>query len=224
MAGSLPLVESDIRKRIDTDKVMSFGSYILWILALTIFTLGIGTIVYVYIIEYQLIDRRNQHFSRQHSLFRNLLRTLREHGESKGNQQALTTIDRAEAELNETVIREGERNPWIWGVILPILTLGIAGWYTRWFLTVDYRRHSVRQRELTDTMAEAIRLVTGKSASAVDESVLPDRNFWVYLLLTIVSLGLFGIYWQYVLFTDPNTHFARQAFFEDQVVSYLRAA
>lgn len=109
-------------------------------------------------------------------------------------------------------------------MLLPILTLGIASLYTRWFLTVDYRRHSVRQRELSDTIAEAVRLVTGKSVSIVDESVLPDRNFWVYLLLTILSLGLFGIYWQYVLFNDPNTHFARQAFAEDQTVSYLRSS
>lgn len=223
MAVSLPLVEGDIRKRVDTDRMMSFGAYILWMLVLSIFTLGIGLLVYYYVIQYQLVERRNQHFSRQHSLYRNILRTLREQAESKGNQEALTTIERADVTLNDAVEREGERNAWIWAVILPILTLGIATFYTLWFLTVDYRRHSVRQRELSDMMADAIRLTTGKPAAVVDESVLPDRNYWIYLLLTILTLGLFGIYWQYQLFNDPNTHFSRQAFVEDQMVSYLRA-
>jgi len=223
MAVSIPLVEADIRRRVDTDKPMSFGSYILWLIALSIFTMGIGAIVYAFIIEYQLVDRRNQHFARQQSLYRNVIRVIREHGDVLKDDKIATAADRAEAQLNDIVIREPERNPWLWAVLLPIVTLGIASLYTRWFLTVDYRRHSVRQRELSDTMADGLRLATGKSASVVDESVLPDRNFWIYLLLTIVTFGLFGWYWQYVLFDDPNKHFARQAFAEDQIVSYLRS-
>ena len=223
MAVSLPQVESDIRRRVDTDKQMSFGAYILWILALSVFTLGIGTVVYVFIIEYQLVDRRNLHFARQHSFLRNVLRVLRERADASNDAKVLADVDRAEAMLNDAAVREGERNAWLWGVILPILTLGIASFYTRWFLTVDYRRHSVRQREIWDTISECLRESTDKSISIVDESVLPERNFWIYLLLTILTLGLFGIYWQYVLFDDPNKHFARQAFAEDQTVSYLRA-
>lgn len=224
-AASLPLIESDIRRRVDTDKQMSFGTYILWIIGLSIFTLGIGLAVYVFVIQYQLIERRNQHFARQRSFYTNVLRVLREKADATGRQDALQMVSRAEAELNDAIVREGgEHNPWIWGVILPILTLGIASFYTYWFLTVDYRRHSVRQRQLTDTVSEALRQVTGNPTTVVDESVVPDRNYWIYLLLTLVTFGLFGIYWQYVLFNDPNVHFARQAIAEDQLVSYLRVA
>lgn len=223
VAASLPLVEADIRRRVDTDRQMSFGAYILWIIVLTVFTLGIGTIIYGYIIEYQLVDRRNQHFARQHALLYNVLRVLRERADASNDAKALAHVDRAEGMLNDAAMREGERNAWLWGVILPLVTLGIAGLYTLWFLTVDYRRHSVRQREIWDTISECFRASTGKSIAVVDESVLPDRNFWIYLLLTILTLGLFGIYWMYVLFSDPNNHFARQAFAEDQTVSYLRA-
>ena len=224
-AASLPLVESDIRKRVDTDKEMSFGTYILWIIGLSIFTLGIGLAVYVFVIQYQLIERRNQHFARQRSFYTNVLRVLREKAEATENQEALQMVSRAEAELNDATVREGgDHNPWLWGVILPILTLGIATLYTYWFLTVDYRRHSIRQRKMTDTVSEALRQVTGNPTTVVDESVVPDRNYWIYLLLTVVTFGLFGIYWQYVLFNDPNVHFARQAIAEDQLVSYLRVA
>lgn len=32
-----------------------------------------------------------------------------------------------------------------------------------------------------------------------------DRNFWMYLLLSIVTCGIYGIYWWYVFVNDLNT-------------------
>lgn len=226
MAVSIPLVEADIRRRPDTDQNMSFPGYILWVIlvaAATFFIAGLGAIVYVYITFYRLVDRRNHHFARQHSLYRNVLRVLREYGEETTNDKVLAMADRADAALNDAVMREPDRNPWVWAVIVPILTLGIGGLYTYWFLMTDYRRHSVRQTELSDTIGEALRAATGKSVSVVDQSLVPERNFWIYLLVTVVTFGLFGIYWLYCLFNDPNKHFVQQAFAEDQIVAHLRA-
>lgn len=223
MPVSVALVEAEIRRRTDTDRKMAFGEYIIWMVVLSIVTLGIGAAIYAWAAQYRLVDRRSQHFARQQSLYRSVIRTVREHGEDNKNDKVLATVDRAEALLNEATIREPDRNPWLFAIILPIVTLGIGSWYTLWFLTVDWRRHSVRQRELGDVIGEALRQATGKSVALVDESIVPDRNFWLYLLLTFVTLGLFGLYWWYVIFEDPNKHFAQQAFVEDQMVSYLRA-
>lgn len=32
-----------------------------------------------------------------------------------------------------------------------------------------------------------------------------DRNFWMYLLLSIVTCGIYSIYWWYVFVNDLNT-------------------
>lgn len=218
----VPLVESSIRKRADTDRQMSFGAYIIWSIVLSIFTFVIGAVIYWFVIIYQLVERRNQHFERQRELFRSAIRCLREQAETKNDDRLRAAADRAQAMLNDAQLREGEHNAWLWAVILPILTLGLAGFYTLWFLTVDYRRHWERQRELIDAISEGLRIAAGRNITLVDESVVPNRNFWVYLLLSIVTFAIFTIYWTYVLFDDPNKHFTRQAFLEDELVSYLR--
>lgn len=223
MPVSVALVEADIRRRPDTDRRMPFGEFIAWYIVLAIFTLGIGAAIYALVAAYRLVDRRNQHFARQQSFYRNVIRTLREYGQDTKNDRMVGTVDRAEAMLNDAASREPEREPWLFAIILPIVTFGIAGLYTLWFLTVDWRTHAVRQREICDVVGEALREGTGKSVALVDESIVPERSFWIYLLLTFLTFGLFGLYWYYVIFEDPNKHFAQQAFAEDQIVSYLRS-
>lgn len=222
MAVSVPLVEADIRRRADTDRQISFSNVVAAWIVLAILTFGIGAAVYAYVIFYRLVDRRNQHFGRQQSLYRNVVRVLREHAEDRNDDRLLATVGRTEGVLNDVVVAEGDRNPWLWAIILPIVTFGIASYYMLWFLMTDYREHYLRQRELVDLLSEGLRLATGKNVAIADESLVPDRNFWIYLLLTIVTFGLFGIYWLYTLLEDPNKHFARQAFAEDQMVAYVR--
>ena len=53
--------------------------------------------------------------------------------------------------------------------------------------------------------------------------VLPDRSFVLYLILTIITLGLFGIYWLYVLLKDPNEHFKHHILVEDQLFGQLES-
>ena len=50
---------------------------------------------------------------------------------------------------------------------------------------------------------------------------LPERNFVLYLILTIITAGLFGIYWLYILLKDPNQHFMYHRQIEDQLLSAL---
>ncbi|MEI6797346.1 MAG: DUF4234 domain-containing protein, partial [Methanomassiliicoccales archaeon] len=47
---------------------------------------------------------------------------------------------------------------------------------------------------------------------------LPERSFVIYLVLTIVTLGLFMFYWVYVIIKDMNEHMKNQWAFEDQLL------
>jgi hypothetical protein len=51
----------------------------------------------------------------------------------------------------------------------------------------------------------------------------PNRSFVLYLILAIITLGLFGIYWLYVLLKDPNEHFKYHMQVEDQLLSTLES-
>jgi len=48
---------------------------------------------------------------------------------------------------------------------------------------------------------------------------IPDRSFVLYFILSIITVGIFSVYWIYVLLTDPNSHFRQQALIEDTVVA-----
>ncbi|MEM0450049.1 MAG: DUF4234 domain-containing protein [Nitrososphaerota archaeon] len=50
---------------------------------------------------------------------------------------------------------------------------------------------------------------------------IPNRSFVLYLILSMVTLGIFGIYRTYALIRDPNIHFREQAKFEDELLGRL---
>jgi hypothetical protein len=51
---------------------------------------------------------------------------------------------------------------------------------------------------------------------------LPERSFFIYLILTLLTCGLFLIYWYYVLIKDLNDHFGAQWQFEDQIAAQMK--
>ncbi len=54
-------------------------------------------------------------------------------------------------------------------------------------------------------------------------SRLPERSFWLYLLLSFFTAGIFVYYWLYALAKDPNEHFKYQWTFEDNVLSSVES-
>jgi hypothetical protein len=120
--------------------------------------------------------------------------------------------------------REGQRNPWLWMLLLPIVKLGLASFWTYYWLTVDWRRHSIRQQRVTDELSAIFRNLGYPAANLIDEGATPDRNYWMHLVLTIVTFGAWYIYWFYLMFKDGNHHMAGDHFLEDQLVNTLRVS
>ena len=46
---------------------------------------------------------------------------------------------------------------------------------------------------------------------------IPNRSTILYIVLTIVTLGLFGLYWVYTIVQDPNEHFKEDWRIEDSI-------
>lgn len=221
--GSILLVEAVVRKRADSDTTLSFGAYLAWFLVLLVLTMGLGNVIQLVVIEYQLIQRRNRHAARQHELVRALVHCFQDMAEEAQNERLSEVAQRAEWLSNSAAVRERERDAWLWGVLLPLVTLGVSCFYNRWFLNDDYHHHAAIQGELLPVLSEGLRMATGRSVALHDPGSIPRRGFWEYVLLTVITLGVFWFYWQYVLFEDLNEHFRRHQIFEDQIVGHLRA-
>jgi len=48
-----------------------------------------------------------------------------------------------------------------------------------------------------------------------------ERSFGKYLVLTVITFGLFGFYWLYAMIVDQNRHFADQLRFENELAREL---
>ena len=53
---------------------------------------------------------------------------------------------------------------------------------------------------------------------------IPDRSFALYFVLTLITGNIFGVYWVYVLVSDPNNHFRQQMLMEDTIMAQLSGA
>ena len=190
-----------------------FGSLI----ALTV--VAIVTVIIVVYVYYLLIKRRNKHFARYGRLLEATVDVLKEAAQAKGAdvETRLVSLEHALRELRD---EEGEKSAVLW-VVLSYLT-GFATLYVFYFLMKDFHRHERKEDGLLEDVNYVLAALDQPEIPRRTEPI-PKRSFAVYLILTIVTLGIFGIYWIYTLIKDPNTHFREQARIEEELLSRLEA-
>jgi len=181
----------------------------------------VGSIIAIVIAVYPLyllIKRRSAHFRRDATLRSGIIEYLKARAASQK-----VGIDSEVATMNvvhsESLGEEREKSAVVW-IVLSIVTLGILGIYVLYFLTKDPPNHDHRQLAFMQ-QAQSAASKLGVTMVVPTWKSLPDRSFFLYFVLTIVTAGFFGIYWYYVLFKDFNEHFKAQWVFEDQLVSTI---
>lgn len=195
----LALLDGDLSNRGCTDWRIGFWKAF----ALSMITFGI----YGAYVLYKLLERREQHFERMASLRRHLLDILRARAGADGRGEELGPaldelgqLDRGAASRD----RYGEKTPVLW-LVLGILT-GVTNFYVYYFLNDDFYAHGASESAFFDKAA-SLMAALGIDWDAPAMAAVPKRPFARYLLLTLLTLGLYGIYWWYTLITDPDRHF-----------------
>ena len=221
-SGVVIQVEDALRRRNSADRRMTYGGFWVWVLIWTVATFivgGIGGTIYQLVAIYRLVERRNTHFESQREFYRCVINALEELIPRRSNLSISAEIETVRNTL-PTIREEPERNPWLWGVVLPIIPIGV--FFTIHSLMNDFHRHSVRQAETVDALNAVLHRGGLEEITILDRSEVPRRSFWGYLLFTIITLGLFAIYWLNVLFKDPNDHFQEQALADRQLASVIQ--
>ena len=193
-------------------------------------------LIFLVILSYKLIKRRNLHFYRSALLRSGIIRFVRDKAVGKAYLE-LTAMESAHEQIN---LSETDRSPFLWTMLLalyptsalffPVLLnllitpLGIIGLiamlYVLYFLTTFSHENSSRDK----TFMEYTKSALSKTGITVDVPVgirSKKHPFTLYLIPSIVTIGLFGIYWFYVLIKDPNEHFKAQWAFEDSLVAKI---
>ncbi|MHB0914493.1 MAG: DUF4234 domain-containing protein [Thermoleophilia bacterium] len=193
------LLGSDIRRKSYTDWQTGFWKAFL----LSVITFGI----YGVYVLYKLLERREQHFERMVSLRGHLVGVLEEAVAAAGGSGELgRELSELEAlDLDATGRdRYGEKTPVLW-LVLGLFT-GVTNFYVYYFLNDDFHAHEAGEQAFLLKAAGLMDKLGMRWEAPVVASV-PRRSFVKYLLLTLVTLGFFGIYWWYTLIVDANRHF-----------------
>jgi len=178
---------------------------------------------------YLLVRRRNEHFARQNRLMNSLISTIREVQVKKGISVEIN-LSSADRTMRETQFEEGEKSAVLWAILVFLIgipVLGLVGvialLYVFYFLGRDWRRHEQRE-DLYFQDVERACSPLGIAFTLRRLERIPNRSFALYLIATIFTLGIFGIYWLYTLIVDPNNHFRTHVGFEDGLVGGLASA
>ena len=173
------------------------------------------------VLTYLLVNRRNTHFKRQKFLSEDIMTMIGSLTKTKdaGVETRLLSLERSVLEANA---EETEQSAILWAVLsafVPFVQL-----YVYYFLMNDFYRHERREDGFWEVAGRALdKLGISFSVPRRTEAV-PNRSFVLYLILTITTMGLFGVYWLYVLLKDPNDHFRYHIDAESQLLTALESA
>ena len=240
-------VIAEFQERAGTDRKLSFGLYLVFLLLVIIVSgiiggigmlfggWGIGAVaataastllaIYLWWYNWLLYSRRNNHFNRIKRLKVSLSELLEEKTEiEKG------TLNKADSFLERKEAPRPNSLFFVWLILsylgsfsnfsapLGILSFAalIVGLVVMYHLTTDYYYHeqgeiAFLQRVTTALGKKGITLTTTPS------NPLHTRSFGLYVFLSIITVGIFCLYWAYVIFKDPNQHFDTHQVWESEL-------
>lgn len=196
--------------------VLAVSIILLWLLAI------ISFIVFI-ILTYKLVKRRNTHFKRQTFLSEDTVTAVKEIAAKKSVdvEAVLSSVERT---VREAKAEETEKSAVLWAILTAVPYIGVlAQWYVYYFLMKDFYKHERREDGFWEDISRTLDKCGVTFSVPRRTEMLPDRSFVLYLILSIITLGLFGIYWLYVLLKDPNEHFKYHIQIEDQLLSTLES-
>lgn len=183
----------------------------------------IATFILFIILMYRLVKRRNHHFRRQILLFEDIAAAVRRTTAKKefDAELDLGSLDRTlrETKAEET---ESEKSAMLWA-ILSVFN-GLALLYVWYFLMKDFSKHERREDTFWTETSKILNKAGVNLEVPTRTDPLLERSFALYLVLTIITAGIFGIYWLYTLLKDPNVHFMYHAKIEDQILPILESS
>ncbi|KXA89918.1 hypothetical protein AKJ57_04705 [candidate division MSBL1 archaeon SCGC-AAA259A05] len=196
------------------------------IIGIASYVISIALLVYPL---FHLIKRRTVHFKRDSELRRGILQFLRAKAEEKdfGNMDSNISAMKLISEISTIKMmhirsdeEEDEKPAALWTILSFLVPFSMI--YVLYFLTKDPQNHDQRQVSFyKQVKTTASRLDMEIEVS--DRRQIEKRSFALYFIVSMITFGLFQVYWYYQLITDFNRHFKAQWEVEDQIVSSLEA-
>lgn len=214
--GAPPLVrvQAAYRRRHETDYVFGFWTALGW----TLLTCGI---FFLYVV-YQLMRRSREHNRRRLEQLEALNEWAWARAQDQGLAGELTPhFERVAGHLGVLRAMTSDfRDPWIW-LLLVAVANGIANLIAYVLLDQDLVKHDYHEGGAENELAYILGRL-GVEVPAPD----PDRlhgahNYLARVVATILTCGIYGLWWLYDVMGDANRHFAANWAWEDGLAGAL---
>lgn len=181
---------------------------------------GVINLVISIVLNYLLVNRRHTHFQRQKLLSENIITAISYLAKSKDRniEGSLTSLEKILKEANS---EETEKSPTLWAILSVFVPL--IQFYVYYFLMKDLYKHEHREDNFWQNVKGVLKMLDTDFSIPKRNEPIPDRSFVLYLILTVVTGGLFIVYWLFVLLKDPNDHFKYHVSSENQLLVTLES-
>ena len=176
-------------------------------------SLGLLSVFILGYLIYRWIDIRNKHLTRiakLYSIAGEISELLNFKGSaiirSRFNELTIGNVNRSVA-LNVVL-----------GIIIPFYIL-----YIFHFINKELVKHTRSEKLFLTTLIDEIKSKDALfSKSILDYREIEEKNTLLYIILSIITIGIFAIYWIYSLSKDYNGHIINQQILDNAILESLR--
>ena len=219
MIHSVTKLDRAIKERRDSD--VQLVNWWLYILLLSWITFGI----YGLYLFFKRISRIDRFSERKRAYYDAVLEWTEREAHAKGQEDA---IHHMVADLRSEVNRacDGDLRPIRAGLsfVLTIVTLGIYGLYVLYRMNRYWWDAQVLEQDFDDKLSQmwtSLGIIRYPLTFQVDQS--KRRSYALYLILSIVTFGIWGLVWDYKIHTDPDNLYRDFHGIEDTVLQTVRS-
>ncbi|MGP3926581.1 DUF4234 domain-containing protein [Streptomyces sp. 8N616] len=197
-------------------------SWALYFFLLSWVTLGI----YPIYLFYRRLDRADRFRNRRMHYYNAVIAATRQYAELNGQYGAAhEDLDDLQRFVKERFTDEHKPIQAGLSLILSFITLGIYGFYAIYRTMQFWWEIQLTEQDFDEKMSliwTKLGIIKYPLTFETDQEL--HRSFGIYLFLTIVTAGIFGIVWDYRLHTDPDRVYPEFHSAEDGVLGALRTA
>ncbi len=211
-------IEQSIRDRNDSDKVLV--NYWLYFFLLSWITFGIMGLV----LFFQRIGRIDKFINRKKSYFEGLVNYCEQTAKEKNKYNELSTQINKLRNVYEYDFLENNKtiNAGL-SLLLMIITFGIWGIVVMYKLNKAWDHLQRAEQKFYDELNPILaKLELTKYPISFRIKTNKSRSFILYLFLSIITFGLWGIVWDYQIHTDADDLYPEFHTAEDYVLSAIK--
>jgi Domain of unknown function (DUF4234) len=219
LAQVVTKIDRSIKERRDSDAI--FINYWLYLFVVSWVTVGI----YGLILFFKRINRIDRFGRRKQAYYEALIDWTERYSQQQGKEDDVYHM-LADMRSETSAAYKGDLRQIKAGVsfLLTLVTVGIYGLYVLYRMNRYWWDAQVVEQEFDDKLSQTwttLGLMRYPVSFKLDQG--KRRSYPLYLILSIVTVGIWGIVWDYNIHTDPDNLFGEFHSIEDTVLQTIRA-